>query len=496
MIIKAGVHHGLAKPSAKNPQNKFYQFPDKYKFLKVVGQGAFGKVLRCLERDTNSLVAIKIPSFENSCRQEVAMLRWLMRLKLDKHNIVKFHECFSVRHGEALVFESLEVTLYDHLYYNHVTLADSRTIIKQIATALKALKNIGVIHTDIKLDNIMLVDKKPPLRAKLIDFGLAMDNSTARQGKKLQTVGFRAPEIILGMPFSEAIDMWSVGCVLFSMLNRRDLFHCEEYYTLQFMIELLGQPPDELLNYAVYKHKFFIETKSNSWRFQTIEEYGVELLPQAPNKLGFSSLDDLKMIKRVIPAKAAEYKQCIKLMKAMLTMDQNKRITPNEVLQHPFITHLNNEDTEDNKDTQDNKDTEDTQDTQDNEDNEDTQDNKDTEDNEDTRDNKDTEDTQDNMDTQDIEDTQDNMDTQDIEDTQDNMIIKAGVHHGLAKPSAKNPQNKFYQFPDKYEFLKVVGQGGFGKVLRCLERDTDSLVAIKIPSFENSCRQEVACLEG
>nr|XP_029131641.1 homeodomain-interacting protein kinase 3-like isoform X1 [Labrus bergylta] len=272
------------------------------------------------------------------------------------------------------------------------------------------------------------------------------------------------------------------------------------------MIELLGQPPDELLNYAVYKHKFFIETKSNSWRFQTIEEYGVELLPQAPNKLGFSSLDDLKMIKRVIPAKAAEYKQCIKLMKAMLTMDQNKRITPNEVLQHPFITHLNNEDTEDNKDTQDNKDTEDTQDTQDNEDNEDTQDNKDTEDNEDTRDNKDTEDTQDNMDTQDIEDTQDNMDTQDIEDTQDNMdtqdiedtqdnmIIKAGVHHGLAKPSAKNPQNKFYQFPDKYEFLKVVGQGGFGKVLRCLERDTDSLVAIKIPSFENSCRQEVAML--
>nr|XP_029132522.1 homeodomain-interacting protein kinase 3-like isoform X4 [Labrus bergylta] len=315
-----------------------------------------------------------------------------MRLKLDKHNIVKFHGCFSVRHGEALVFESLETNLYDYLYYNHVTLADSRTIIKQIATALKALKNIGVIHTDIKLQNIMLVDKKPPLRAKLIDFGLAMDNSTARQGMELQPVGFRAPEIILGMPFSEAIDMWSVGCVLFGMLIGRDLFDCEDYYTLQFMIELLGQPPDELLDNAMYKHTFFIETKSNSWRFQTIEEYGVELLPQAPDKLSFSSLDDLKTIKRVIPAKAAEYKQCIELMKAMLTMDQNKRITPNEVLQHPFITHLNNEDTEDNKDTQDNKDNEDTEDTQDNmdtEDNKDTQDNKDIKDTEDNKDNKD-----------------------------------------------------------------------------------------------------------
>ncbi|XP_060912299.1 homeodomain-interacting protein kinase 3-like [Labrus mixtus] len=303
-----------------------------------MGQGGFGKVLRCLERDMDSLVAIKIPSFEHSCREEVAMLRRLMRLKLDKHNIVKFHECFSVRNGEALVFESLEVNLYDHLCNNDVTLDDSRTIIKQMATALKALKNIGVIHTDIKPDNVMLVDKKLPIRAKLIDFGLAMDKSTALQGMELQTVLYRAPEIILGLPFSEAIDMWSVGCILFSMLFKCHLFEGEEYETLQFMIELLGQPPDELLNNAVFKHHFFIETKSNSWRFQTREEYGVEFLPQAPMERCFSSLDDLKTIPDDIPVEVAEYEQCIELMKAMLTMDQNKRITPNEVLQHPFIT--------------------------------------------------------------------------------------------------------------------------------------------------------------
>ena len=68
----------------------------------------------------------------------------------------------------------------------------SLTLSLQTATALDALKSMGVIHTDIKLDNIMLVDhRRTPLEVKLIDFGLAMPTRRAKQGMTVQTEDFR-----------------------------------------------------------------------------------------------------------------------------------------------------------------------------------------------------------------------------------------------------------------------------------------------------------------
>lgn len=62
----------------------------------------------------------------------------------------------------------------------------------QLATALKALKGIGISHTDLKLDNIMLVDQtNQPLRAKLIDFGLAVPASQIKRGTILQPLCYR-----------------------------------------------------------------------------------------------------------------------------------------------------------------------------------------------------------------------------------------------------------------------------------------------------------------
>ena len=66
------------------------------------------------------------------------------------------------------------------------------TLYLQVATALKALKKISVIHTDIKADNIMLVNRwTRPLKVKLIDFGLAMPRSKAKPGMTLQLAPFR-----------------------------------------------------------------------------------------------------------------------------------------------------------------------------------------------------------------------------------------------------------------------------------------------------------------
>ena len=127
----------------------------------------------------------------------------------------------------------------------------------QVATALDILKDRRIIHGDLKEDNIMLVDcEEKPIAAKLIDFGLAFQTHKATRGLlcqpdmyrwatqrqeswldrfvryfchllKCDTVPhsvlyvcllFRAPEVHLGLPFSEAIDMWSLGIVMGSMM--------------------------------------------------------------------------------------------------------------------------------------------------------------------------------------------------------------------------------------------------------------------------------------
>ena len=81
--------------------------------------------------------------------------------------------------------------------------------------SLMIQQQLGLIHADLKPENIMLVDPvRQPYRVKVIDFGSASHVSKAVCNTYLQSRYYRAPEIVLGLPFSEAIDMWSLGCVI------------------------------------------------------------------------------------------------------------------------------------------------------------------------------------------------------------------------------------------------------------------------------------------
>ena len=111
----------------------------------------------------------------------------------------------------------LELNLYDFLKNNKfcpLKLKYIRPIMQQVLTALMKLKQLGLIHADLKPENIMMVDPaRYPYRVKVIDFGSASHVSKAVPSTYLQSRYYRAPEIILGLPFSERIDMWSLGCV-------------------------------------------------------------------------------------------------------------------------------------------------------------------------------------------------------------------------------------------------------------------------------------------
>ncbi|XP_070710410.1 uncharacterized protein [Pempheris klunzingeri] len=324
-----------------------YHFPKNYRPLSLLGQGGFGAVFKCIKVDSQETVAVKVPHRRFSCKKEVALLKFLMWNNLDKCNIVRFNDSFTLWDlRTCLVFEMLDVSLRDCVLhqgkYNPLDLHDVRSVIQQMATALNALKTNEVIHSDIKLDNIMLVDhQSQPLGVKLIDFGMAFRTCKARHGDTHQIIPYRAPEIILGLPFSEAIDMWSLGIVMAFIVLGVALFPVRtEYDAIRCIVDLLGVPPAHLLKAGRYSSFYFVERRGH-WKLKTPDEYWTKVPSCKDRRLyQFRNLDDVESLnlKNLTMAPDDEKKECIDLLKAMLQMDANERITPSQVLAHPFIT--------------------------------------------------------------------------------------------------------------------------------------------------------------
>uniref|UniRef100_A0A8C2GCY6 Homeodomain interacting protein kinase 3a n=1 Tax=Cyprinus carpio TaxID=7962 RepID=A0A8C2GCY6_CYPCA len=261
-----------------------------YEVLEFLGRGTFGQVVKCWKRGTNEIVAVKIlknhPSYARQGQIEVSILARLSGENAEEHNLVRAFECFQHRSHTCLVFEMLEQNLYDFLKQNKFSplpLKVIRPILQQVATALKKLKSLGLIHADLKPENIMLVDPvRQPFRVKVIDFGSASHVSKAVCSTYLQSRYYRAPEIILGLPFCEAIDMWSLGCVIAELFLGWPLYPgALEYDQVNLMLNMEG-------------------------------------------------CDQL--------AEKADRREFVDLLKMMLMIDADQRIAPSDALTHPFVT--------------------------------------------------------------------------------------------------------------------------------------------------------------
>ncbi|XP_044199465.1 homeodomain-interacting protein kinase 1-like isoform X1 [Thunnus albacares] len=321
-----------------------FPIPSDYELVEFVGDGDYGIVAKCKHRDTGETVAIKVSRYGDAVAHEASILQDLMGQNLDQCNIVKFYDWYQINNTTGLVLELLGINLFDYMTEHsedRLPLKDIRFIIQQLATALRALRSAGVIHSDLKPDNIMLVkDEEQLITVKLIDFGLAFRTCEAVVGACYQVAYYRAPEIMLGLPFTEAIDMWSLGVVMGQMMFGSLIFPWHsEYGQMKTICEILGQPADHLLDAGLKTKEFFIKNSCNQWTIMSHDQYWNKI--SIGNKMyPVGSLDDLKMLSEEIvnDAEAKEWTQCIELLKAMLRVDANERITPSEVLNHLFIT--------------------------------------------------------------------------------------------------------------------------------------------------------------
>uniref|UniRef100_A0A3P9HJU3 Protein kinase domain-containing protein n=1 Tax=Oryzias latipes TaxID=8090 RepID=A0A3P9HJU3_ORYLA len=220
-----------------------------YRVEKFLGEGNHGKVTKCSKLGSQEMFAIKILEDVNEGKEESEAMKLIEDLDPDENNLIKFYECFSYKNVICLVYEILDECLCDCLEDDDPTdLCNIRAIALQMFQALHALKSVGVVHGDIKLDNIMFAEKES-LRIKLIDFGFAMKAKNLLKGTNIQVTPFRAPEVLLGLPLDESIDMWGLGVVLSSLYYGNYPFPSEtEYETIRAMVQIFGWrllTPDE-----------------------------------------------------------------------------------------------------------------------------------------------------------------------------------------------------------------------------------------------------------
>ena len=248
----------------------------KYKIEKKIGRGKISKIYKIRHIITGSIYALKIINKETmigkatrllktriknmSIRQKIrASLDEVDRMKknevlilkkLEHPNIVRIYEYFIDDHFIYIIMEYINgINLTEYFsklnYYNEYT---AGLIMKQLFSAISYLNLCNVVHRDIKLDNIMIInnDEARDLQVKLIDFGTSIE---IHEGEKLSqnvgTVYCMAPER-LRRSYGKECDIWSAGVIMYFLLTGTPPFnsHNKEKKMENIMYKILNNEPD------------------------------------------------------------------------------------------------------------------------------------------------------------------------------------------------------------------------------------------------------------
>eukprot|EP01138_Halocafeteria_seosinensis_P002593 gb/GECG01002651.1/.p1 GENE.gb/GECG01002651.1/~~gb/GECG01002651.1/.p1 ORF type:complete len:543 (+),score=58.25 gb/GECG01002651.1/:1-1629(+) len=240
----------------------------RYRVSDFLGSAAFSIALACRDLLTDSKVCLKIvknsKDFFDQSIDEIKVLRFLNRMgDPDKNYIVRLNEHFYYKEHLFICTELLRENLFDAQQYiekykapKFFTLARLQKICWQLLRALDFIHKKGLIHTDLKPENV-LVKSYSRCDVKLIDFGSSCFVSD-RLSSYIQSRSYRAPEVTLGLPYGPKIDIWSLGCVLAELFTGDVLFVNEAIqFALVRMESWLDGFPQWMLNEAPFRHKFF-----------------------------------------------------------------------------------------------------------------------------------------------------------------------------------------------------------------------------------------------
>ncbi|KAM9846451.1 dual specificity protein kinase CLK4-like [Aulostomus maculatus] len=322
---------------------------ERYEVVSTLGAGAFGKVVECIDRDTDKHVAVKIvknfETFREVAKSEIAVLEEINRLDDDnRFACVRMLDWFKHEGGHiCIVFETLGISTYEFLQQNDFlpfSVEQIRHMAYQIFRAVCFLHRNKLTHTDLKPENILFVSsdydlaynnetrcKERKLRSldvKVVDFGTATFDHEHHESL-VSTRHYRAPEIILDLGWNQSCDVWSLACVLMEYYLGRTLFPTHDSKEhLAMMEEVLGPIPPHLLKQTRKQH--YVHNEHLNWDEQSSSGEYIRKY--------------CKPLKQYMQRKSEDERQLFDLLSCMLEYDVCRRITLEEALWHPFFTPM------------------------------------------------------------------------------------------------------------------------------------------------------------
>ncbi|KAF7976596.1 hypothetical protein HWV62_2252 [Athelia sp. TMB] len=329
----------------------------RYRTVRLLGQGTFGKVVEAVDITNNSRVAVKIiravPKYRDASKIEVRVLQKLKeRDPMNKHKCIHLLHWFDHRNHICLVSELLGMCLYDFLKENDFAPFPRHHIqsfARQLLGSVAFLHDLHLIHTDLKPENILLVHNQyttvpvavpgkrnaPPRNKRilsstdirLIDFGSATFQDEYHS-TVVCTRHYRAPEIILGLGWSFPCDAYSLGCILVEFYTGVALYQTHDNLEHLAMMEMvMGKMPERFARAGLRaKPEFFKDGCKLDW-------------PKA--KATRQSKKDVRATRSladVIPPQDIINKQFMHLVSRLLAFDPSQRITVKEALNHPYFS--------------------------------------------------------------------------------------------------------------------------------------------------------------
>lgn len=213
----------------------------RYKLIDVRGRGGVGVVHRAIDLDLDRVVALKLidPRFgpDPDILGRFALEAELARV-LEHPNVMPIYEAGEYEGLLYIAMPLIEGPSIKELIANEGQLQPRRAwpIVAQIADALDAAHEAGVVHRDVKPQNILIAKHEKRDHALLTDFGLVkqmtLDTELTNTGQLMGSLHYLAPEQIEGRPPDGRADVYSLGCVLFECLTGRVPFTGDTGYSL------------------------------------------------------------------------------------------------------------------------------------------------------------------------------------------------------------------------------------------------------------------------
>ena len=302
----------------------------RYEVVSMLGKGSFGQVAKALDHRTGSYAALKVirnkKRFHQQAEVEVRILSHLRdRDPEGKYGIIKVIESFTFRSHVCITYELLSINLYEHMKatkFYPLPLTTVKKIGASLLISLAFMWREGIIHCDLKPENILL--RQPNRTAvKVIDLGSACFEHE-KVYTYIQSRFYRAPEIILGIPYTRRIDLWSYACVLCELASGFPLFPGEnEGEQLACIMEVLDVPPKYLLDEAPRRGQFFDAIG---------ESYIPKLVPNSRKKIRLPNTKPLSVFLGV-----EEENPFVEFIRMFLAWDPEDRPPPEAAMRHPWI---------------------------------------------------------------------------------------------------------------------------------------------------------------